>query len=1306
MQKSPSRGRPGLSYEEVADAANRLGVQGKRPSLRSIRELLGGGSLEVIRRHLATWRSSRKVAQARSPFAISPQDVASLEPFDFAGLINHLVRLETQKNNLATTPDTTLRVNDADGGVDGIVEWAGGLKHTARFPARKVGWQAKSGHRLGPSELVREIQRRDGSDLKPGVKALLAAGGAYVLFSAADMTATQKAAGIRALRDVARDHIPNCDPIIKIIAGEEIAAWATEDLWTRTFLIKAAGRENPALLSTFEEWEQHPRLRNHYVWNDLALKTSEAIRIQLENRGTTYRLDGAPGLGKTRLVLEAVRPVANAGFGVVYFNARYPGTELDLLRAFPTWRRSKTTGTIVVDDCSLVLHQEIAQAVAGTEMSVVTIDYRRDSGANVTLRPVADDAIEQIVRAHTAFPPGGRANADVARIIKYAQGWPLMAILILEAIINRKAHIADLDDDQLTARLIENPNDPDSSAVLRVLALFDHVGYRDDVVNEWELLRELFLPEMSRSRFYKIVKFYERKGLIVSIGRYWRVTPPPLAIRLTREWLDDAPPESQEALFQQLPPPLLESFARRFNDISTSTAEELADRLLSPQGQFGSLKGILGSPRVQVLNALAEVNPSSAIATLRRVILPLSDESLREINEVQGRQILVFALECIAFHRKHFSDGARVLVALARNENATNSNNATGTLIKLFGLVGSQTEAPPEDRLQILAEISSRDDAPSRDLLVGILRRILSRDTSYVRLGPESQGGRAPLTEWKPTTLTDIFSYCALAIDLALSLSQRDEDGRTRAKSIIADAIPILARYGMWEDLDRAVRALSNGAWPKAVEAMMWTLQHGLKEADTSERARVEDLLRILSPADIEERIKLFVSDPPHNLEQRNGEIVNVALEKVEEFAAETIESGSIRQVLDTVSTGLSHRLPHGYGQAVAKMSTDLEGLAQDALAAFAEAREPRNDLALMSVVGTIGERRPELRQAILGQVALDERLLPALPALTVWPAPSTADAERLVTAYADNRLTSPPRHNILYGKAFANVGEPAVRALADLFTDRGWYASAIQLLTFGVENSETFDDGFAKIILASNFIVTPMEDIHEWSLLEVAKRLVKAGNDEFTIAIAKQMIDLSLSNAGFGARRRVADLWPGLIVRDDVWRKLRHRYGDLDRRRRLKLLLGLQYLPAGSVEHRSALEEVPVQQLLQFAAEFVDEVPWFLTENCEMFAREGGAVPEPLGESGLEPTPLMIELLQRFGDRDDVLRGLTSSLHSFMSVGHRAIYYERRARVVDEIPTFGSVKIAAWKEELRADLDHARRRAQAHDEEFDGGIF
>lgn len=70
-------GRKGITYEQVAAAADALLGEGQEPSIRTVRVKLGDtGSANTIHRHLATWNESRPVSVA-PPAPTLPQPLVS-----------------------------------------------------------------------------------------------------------------------------------------------------------------------------------------------------------------------------------------------------------------------------------------------------------------------------------------------------------------------------------------------------------------------------------------------------------------------------------------------------------------------------------------------------------------------------------------------------------------------------------------------------------------------------------------------------------------------------------------------------------------------------------------------------------------------------------------------------------------------------------------------------------------------------------------------------------------------------------------------------------------------------------------------------------------------------------------------------------------------------------------------------------------------------------------------------------------------------------------------------------------------------
>ena len=176
-------------------------------------------------------------------------------------------------------------------------------------------------------------------------------------------------------------------------------------------------------------------------------------------------------------------------------------------------------------------------------------------------------------------------------------------------------------------------------------------------------------------------------------------------------------------------------------------------------------------------------------------------------------------------------------------------------------------------------------------------------------------------------------------------------------------------------------------------------------------------MLGLLEPSSLEDRVRVYVTAPPSNLEERDGTVVDVSLERLEKFAAATMDCGEVKQVINALSSG-HHSLAFSYGQRVAEMTVDLPALAEFAIDAYRTAAPPRNELALTGMIQVIADRDPELRQLILQRIAGDKTLAPALPLLSSQPRFLPEDVRRLIGAYRDGMLEQEPSGMPLSGSA------------------------------------------------------------------------------------------------------------------------------------------------------------------------------------------------------------------------------------------------------------------------------------------------
>lgn len=111
IRKGYDMARIGITFEQVAAAADKLAGEGRAPTIGAVREALGTGSPNTIHAHLKTWREARPVARAevvelpadlRNAIANEMQKVASAARAEVQEL---LVQAQAEAAELAKAGD-------------------------------------------------------------------------------------------------------------------------------------------------------------------------------------------------------------------------------------------------------------------------------------------------------------------------------------------------------------------------------------------------------------------------------------------------------------------------------------------------------------------------------------------------------------------------------------------------------------------------------------------------------------------------------------------------------------------------------------------------------------------------------------------------------------------------------------------------------------------------------------------------------------------------------------------------------------------------------------------------------------------------------------------------------------------------------------------------------------------------------------------------------------------------------------------------------------------------------------------------
>lgn len=678
------------------------------------------------------------------PWAVTPEAIAVLTDTQLKNLMRDLLLAEAGRAN-ADRAKVVVNTEEkaGDEGCDAV---SPGSSTSTWLSPHATCWQLKAGVAGQPGRLKGEIRKAiPAKILKGGGRFVLVASGAKGGKSSID-------ARLTVLRkDAKNGRLPRKH--IDVLTSESLAIWVNEFPGVAT-----ARRQMPGFM-TLGEWQMDPRHQESWVDTPDTKAKLEQIRRDLDPAsGTVVHLHvyGRPGVGKTRLVLEACSRAqwANA---VIYLPQANPTRVHDLLTAAA--RAPHTQVVLVVDELPQedVVNLALPARVASSRIRVISIGHDGSpDGASipeVSVLPLDGQTVERVVKGwHPSMPP-----EHLTYVAQFADGYLRLARLAADALakaptINTADLFARGDVRQLMERMLGNER---QRRALHVVAVLSSVGWNGERAAEGEAIAKHL--ELSWTDVRATVQdLQNRLGIAPMAGDLRYISPIPLGVYLALEaWA--LYPEKLRAL-----PGLLSEVGRRaFNErlraISASPqARPFAEEELN---RFFRWDHWVDSAAAARWSSLVGAAPTAAAKAVRQALEQATIEERRTISE-RARRELVNGLVDLAWHTESFHDAVFSLYLLAEAENEAWANNATGEFAARFQLFLGGTSAPYRDRLSVIDEILTRDDPASGALALGALMKI--GDTYASRSGRSTPAAAPQSREWQPTTGEE-YRACVLA---------------------------------------------------------------------------------------------------------------------------------------------------------------------------------------------------------------------------------------------------------------------------------------------------------------------------------------------------------------------------------------------------------------------------------------------------------------------------------------------------------------------------------------------------------------
>ncbi len=486
----------------------------------------------------------------------------------------------------------------------------------------------------------------------------------------------------------------------QLIAREHLASWLVQHPQLVSLVpgLTDVGR----FLCDFSQWEAS--LGGNLPWTPDEARTAASGRIGRLPRGALCRVLGASGVGKSRLVLEALRSRAPQ---VSYLPVYRDEAESLVSRDAPV------KGVLVVDECSTEQHERLSR-LHSADLVLITIGVDDDRTLSrpdreILLTPLTDSAMRSLAERATS-----RVHRDTKlELASLSGGYPKYLDLLLDAVAAdpRRSDRLNLSDVQrLTDRLLASVGNLEA---IRALAVAKWVDFSPGTTDAEVLATTAGIPQETLKR---TIEHLFKRGLAGKRNQLWYVTPRILAERLALDfWGHDEKERFRGLVRAGAERGLVERCVMRLEDGSPEARALLVRFARDPDLLRQTLTN---EQQFRLIQKLATARPHEALDIAEALFYP----------STQGCKEVSVALAVISRNAQCFPRALELLIAHLLRAPAGADK---GALLDLFSSNGPLTRAPPMQRLDALRMLARSPVVARRQLAVDCARAGCTQELTF-----------------------------------------------------------------------------------------------------------------------------------------------------------------------------------------------------------------------------------------------------------------------------------------------------------------------------------------------------------------------------------------------------------------------------------------------------------------------------------------------------------------------------------------------------------------------------------------------
>ena len=946
---------------------------------------------------------------------VIPEDIEIPEPEQAVAMFRKLLSNVTNRAELSPNQ---VRASDSiyagDGGVDATIVDADQEKVEGTIiPSGTTGFQVKRSDLSGKQAYKEEVTNKSGQ-LGDSIRRLLDDGGDYrlVVFESPSesMLADRKEGLQEAFKEAGYPDV-NADVII----GEHL----TQEINKYPALVTG-------LVSSFttgediDTWSRKTDISSidSYIEVPARMEQIESIRTRVESDDSEsfIRVTGLPGIGKTRLVFEAVSH-EEIEHRVLYTDAeRFRGSDLE------GWLKTddSLSGVIVIDRCAPDDIERFRRSFGGQtdRLSIITIcDQFQSPPYDLHLEPLPDHTIHELLRKATDLSVEERRS-----VVSFAMGFPQVAELVTESVSDSGFDIEDAIVERLLGSDSLGAGHRNHRQVLEGFALFSRIewetadGERGPNI-KWVLERTGFSDE--QRLFTEIVRHHQERGILQG-ARILSIRPFPLILYLLESWMRQQSAADVRQVIGQMPSELAIQFRGR---VRSATEFEPGRRWVENMLSMGG-NGVPSNEKWAMLEVEARSrlflesgrkDRQDSVQALRRSIPQASEEDLEPLT--RGHSPVLRALKQIALWQDTFEPAAKALLDLAAAE-PTQDQPATASQIftNLFWWgygEAATTELAPVDRLPVLRD--ALDSSSTQKNIIGI--QAASHGLPDHQIGrPQPVDGYLDdkdLQLWAPSSNEELLDYWDEVWSLVRAVCSDERylvDVRQRAVDTLCQHATVMPFQA--NDFSRRVREtleeLFEYKWtnkPQIIRVARGMSDNMMEALSDDEASAWRDLLDELSQSTYQRRLYSGVG-LDHSISMED----EAQKELLADLAEEGIETGEIdnREVLrwlisDEVNGWWAHRFGIGLGRA------DEQYVLVDRIKSLLRSDDLLDSIRFPAgYLYAIGKRDRDRRQAILDGLHSDGALENYFGEVSRLSGADEKDLQRILSGLREGSLSAP----------------------------------------------------------------------------------------------------------------------------------------------------------------------------------------------------------------------------------------------------------------------------------------------------------